>query len=75
MLKSTVLRRTLGPEREGVTGGWRKLHSEELHNLYPSPIIVKMIDGMVGACNTHGRDEKYIHFGWKAWRKETTQKT
>jgi hypothetical protein len=26
-----------------VTGGWRKLHSEELHNLYSSPIIIRMI--------------------------------
>jgi hypothetical protein len=30
----TVLRRIFGPERDEVTGGWRKLHDEELHNLY-----------------------------------------
>jgi hypothetical protein len=29
-----VLRRIFGPKRDGVTGGWRKLHKEELHNLY-----------------------------------------
>jgi hypothetical protein len=29
--------------RDGVTGGWRKLHNEELHNLYSSPSIIKII--------------------------------
>jgi hypothetical protein len=29
-----VLKRILGSKREEVTGGWRKLHNEELHNLY-----------------------------------------
>jgi hypothetical protein len=32
-----------GPKREEVTGGWRKLHNEELHNLYSSPGIIRMI--------------------------------
>jgi hypothetical protein len=32
-----------GPLRNGVTGGWRKLHNEELHNLYPSPSIIRII--------------------------------
>jgi hypothetical protein len=34
------LRRVLGPKRDRVTGGWRKLHNEELHNLYSSPSII-----------------------------------
>jgi hypothetical protein len=34
-----VLRRIFGPKRNEVTGGWRKLHNEELHNLYSSPSI------------------------------------
>jgi hypothetical protein len=29
-----LLRRMLGPKREEVEGGWRRLHNEELHNLY-----------------------------------------
>jgi hypothetical protein len=37
-----VLRRIFGPNRDEVTGGWRKLHSEELHNLYSSPSIIRM---------------------------------
>jgi hypothetical protein len=35
--------RTFGPKRYGVTGGWRKLHAEELHNLYTSPTIIRII--------------------------------
>jgi hypothetical protein len=32
-----------GPKRDGVTGGWRKLHNEELHNLHSSPSIIRII--------------------------------
>jgi hypothetical protein len=38
-----VLRRIFGPKRDEVTGGWRKLHNEELHNLYSSPCIIRVI--------------------------------
>jgi hypothetical protein len=38
-----VPRRISGPKRDEVTGGWRKLHNEELHNLYSSPSIIRMI--------------------------------
>jgi hypothetical protein len=38
-----VLRKIFGPKRDEVTGGWRKLHNEELHNLYSSPNIIRMI--------------------------------
>jgi hypothetical protein len=38
-----VLRRIFGPERDEVTGEWRKLHSGELHNLYSSPDIIRQI--------------------------------
>jgi hypothetical protein len=38
-----MLRRILEPKRDEVTGGWRKLHNEELHNLYSSPTIIRMI--------------------------------
>jgi hypothetical protein len=36
--------RIFGPRRDEETGGWRKLHNEELHNLYSSPSIIKMIE-------------------------------
>jgi hypothetical protein len=38
-----VLRRIFGPKRDEVTGGWRKLHDEELHKLCSSPSIIRMI--------------------------------
>jgi hypothetical protein len=38
-----VLRRIFGPKRDEMTGGWRKLHNEELHSLYSSPSIIRMI--------------------------------
>jgi hypothetical protein len=36
VFEQRVLRRIFGPKRGEVTGGWRKLHNEELHNLYSS---------------------------------------
>jgi hypothetical protein len=38
-----VLRRIFRPKRDEVTGGWRKLHNEEGHNLYSSPSIIRMM--------------------------------
>jgi hypothetical protein len=35
-------RRIFGPKRDEVTGGWRKLHTDELLNLYSSPSIIRM---------------------------------
>jgi hypothetical protein len=43
VVANRVLRRIFGPDRDGVTGGWEKLHNEELHNLYYSPDIIRMI--------------------------------
>jgi hypothetical protein len=43
IFENRVLRRIFGPERDEVTGGWRKLHNEELHGLYSSPSIVRVI--------------------------------
>jgi hypothetical protein len=43
VFENRVLRRIFGPKRNEVTGGWRKLHNEELHGLYSSPTIVRVI--------------------------------
>jgi hypothetical protein len=43
VFENRVLRRIFGPKRDGVTGGWRKLYNEELHNLYSSSRISTML--------------------------------
>jgi hypothetical protein len=66
-----------------VTGEWKKLHNEELHNFYSSPDIIRQVKSsqfkaneVGGACDMHGRGEKSLQgFGGKAQRKETTGKT
>jgi hypothetical protein len=43
VFENRMLRRIFGLKRDEVTGGWRKLHNEELHNLYSAPNIIRMI--------------------------------
>jgi hypothetical protein len=43
VFENRVLRRIFDPKRDEVTGDWRKLHNEVLHNLYSSPNIIRMI--------------------------------
>jgi hypothetical protein len=43
VFENRVLRRIFGPKRDEVTAGWGKLYNEELHNLYSSPSIIRMI--------------------------------
>jgi hypothetical protein len=43
VFETRVLRRIFGPKRDEVTGGWSKLHNEELYGLYSSPSIVTVI--------------------------------
>jgi hypothetical protein len=43
VLENRVLRTIFGPKRAEVTREWRKLHNEELHNLYPSPDIIRQL--------------------------------
>ena len=43
LFENRVLRRIFGPKRDGVTVEWRKLHNEELSDLYCSPNIVRVI--------------------------------
>jgi hypothetical protein len=39
----TVLKRIFGSKRDEVMGEWRKLHNKELHDLYPSPSIIRIV--------------------------------
>jgi hypothetical protein len=42
VFENRVLRRIFGPKKEEVDGGWRRLHNEELHNLYTSLYIIRV---------------------------------
>jgi hypothetical protein len=61
VFENRVLKKIFGPKRDEVTGDWKKLHNEELHNLYSSPNIIRMIkvkeNEMGRACSTNGGDE------------------
>jgi hypothetical protein len=75
VFENRVLRKIFGPKRDEVTGEWRKLHNEELHNLYSSPDIISQIKTRQMRLAEHlacMREERGVQgFG----RKETTQKT
>jgi len=43
VLENRVLRRIFGPKRDEVTGEWRKLHNEELNDMFSSSNIVRVI--------------------------------
>jgi hypothetical protein len=47
VFENRVLRRIFRPKRDEITGVWRKLHNEELHNLYSSPTIVRVIQSRI----------------------------
>jgi hypothetical protein len=79
VFENRVLRRIFGPKRDEVTGVWRKLHNEELHNLYSSPSIIRMIKSIrvrQAGHVTRLEIRKCIvyDFGKKA-RKKTIKKT
>jgi hypothetical protein len=74
--ESRMLRRIFAPNRDEVAGGWRKLHNEELHILYSSPSIIRMIktrsmgwDGMFRACGTMWRKGMYIGYWWESQKE------
>jgi hypothetical protein len=47
VFEKRMLRRIFGPKRDDVTGEWRKLHNEELNNLYSSPNNVRVIKSRI----------------------------
>jgi hypothetical protein len=64
VFENRVLRRIFGPKRDDVTGEWRKLHSEELHNLYSSPNIIGQIKSRKWAGHVaHMGEERKVQWG------------
>jgi hypothetical protein len=63
---SIIYHTSIGPKRDEETGGWRKLHNEELHNLYSSLSINRIIKSRRmrwaghGACSMNGGEEECI---------------
>jgi hypothetical protein len=78
MFDNRMLRRTSGPKRDEVTGEWRKMHNEKLHNLYSSLNIIRTIKsigmGWAGHVARMGEDCLWDIAG-KAKRKEISRKT
>jgi hypothetical protein len=72
VLENRVLRRIFGPKRDEVTGGWRKRHKEELHGLYSSPSIVRVIKArrMRWAGHVAGMGEVRVAYNILVWRPE-----
>jgi hypothetical protein len=70
VFENRVRRRISGPKRDEVKGGWRKLHNEELHGLYSSPSIVRVIKARRIRWEGHvarmGEVRGAKHFGWEA---------
>jgi hypothetical protein len=68
VFESRVLKGIFGPKRDEVTGGWRKLHNEELHNLYSSPSIIRTIKSRrmryTGHVARMGRKGMHVGFRW-----------
>jgi hypothetical protein len=75
VFENRVLRKIFGPRRE-EDGSWRKLHNDELHGLYSSPNIVRVIKSRIMRWAGHMAWGRCLQgFGWEASRQETTGKT
>jgi hypothetical protein len=75
VFENRVLRRIFGPKRDAVTGEWRKVHNEELRDLYSSPSIIKARRMRWAEHVARMREyECILVINSKARRKETTSK-
>jgi hypothetical protein len=79
VFENRVLRRIFGPKRDEATGEWRRLHKEELHDLYSSPNIIRVIKSRrmrwVGRVACMGKREVHTGFCWGDLREGATWET
>jgi hypothetical protein len=70
VFENRVLRRIFGPKRDEVTGEWRNLHNEELHNLYSYPDIIRQVTSsrmrLAGHVARMGEERMCTRFWWKS---------
>jgi hypothetical protein len=73
VFENRLLRRIFGPKRDEVTGEWRKLHNEELHDLYSSSSIIRTIKSTrmrwAGNVARMGRRGTLIDYWWESQRE------
>jgi hypothetical protein len=69
VFEKRVLRRIFGPKRDEVTVDWRKLHNEQLHNLYFLPSIIRVMKSirvrLAGHVARMGRKGMHIGYWWE----------
>jgi hypothetical protein len=75
LFQNRLLRRTSGPWRHEVTGGWGMLLNEELHSLCSSPSIIRMIKARVKWTRHVARMERQMHVGYGMLRRVALVKT
>jgi hypothetical protein len=73
VFENRVLRRIFGPKRDEVTGEWRKLHNDELRDLYSSPSIIRIIKlrrmRWAGHAARMGRRGTLIDYWWESQKE------
>jgi hypothetical protein len=73
VFENWALGRILGPRRDEVTGEWRKLHNEELVDLYSSPSVIRIIKSRrtrwAGHVARMGRRKTHIGCWWECQRE------
>jgi hypothetical protein len=81
VFENRVLRRILGPKRDEMTEGWRKLHNEDLRDLYSAPSIIRIIKsrrmrwaGLVTRMEEKKNEERVEVIGKKARGKEPLER-
>jgi hypothetical protein len=71
VFENRVLRKINGPKRDELTGEWRKLHNEELRDLYSSPSIIRIIKSrkVRWAGHVARRRGTRINYWWESQRE------